>query len=53
MVDGYLYLFTKYYPELGETVKAADEDMYLPLNDNGRIPSQDILVPKQGLPPNT
>ena len=48
MVDGYLYLFTKYYPELGETVKAADEDMYLPLNDNGKIPSQDILVPKQG-----
>lgn len=48
IVDGYLYLFTRYYPELGETVKAADEDMYLPLNDNGRIPSQDILVPKQG-----
>lgn len=48
MADGYLYLFTQYHPALEETVKPADEDMFLPLNDNGKVPSEDILIPEQG-----
>lgn len=46
--DGYFYLVSRQYLE-GELM-AAEENGFLPLNDNGSFRFQDILLPQRGTP---